>query len=83
MLHGRVQWFNRKKGYGFIQRDDTLQDVFVHRNEIVGLGFGEGLREGEVVEFDVMLTPKGEAATNVVRRRTKHSGRFGGVFSSV
>jgi len=30
MTIGTVRWFNPQKGYGFIQPDDSSQDVFVH-----------------------------------------------------
>jgi CspA family cold shock protein len=65
MAQGIVKWFNDRKGFGFIQRDDGT-DVFVHHSSITGSGF-KSLAEGEKVTFDVEKGPKGLAAVNVVR----------------
>jgi CspA family cold shock protein len=64
MAKGRVKWFNEKKGFGFISRDDG-NDVFVHFSAIKRDGF-KSLYEGDEVEFEVSQGPKGLQATNVV-----------------
>jgi CspA family cold shock protein len=64
MAKGRVKWFNEKKGFGFISKDDG-NDVFVHFSAIRRDGF-KSLDEGDEVEFEVSQGPKGLQATNVV-----------------
>lgn len=60
---GRVKWFDEKKGFGFIERQDG-NDVFVHFKAITGEGY-KTLAEGQEVEFDVEDGPKGPQASNV------------------
>ena len=60
---GTVKWFNDKKGYGFIERENG-PDVFVHFSAITMDGF-KSLREGERVEFVVEQGQKGPTAANV------------------
>ena len=67
MARGNIKWFNAEKGFGFIAPSDGSPDVFVHRNNVPGLRFGEGLKEGEEVEYEVERTPKGLSAVNVER----------------
>ncbi|MEX0771223.1 MAG: cold shock domain-containing protein [Balneolaceae bacterium] len=67
MQYGKVKWFDAEKGFGFIEPEDGGKDIFVHRNNIENLGFQEGLRDGEEVEFSVEETPKGLSATEVRR----------------
>ncbi|MGA2517582.1 MAG: cold-shock protein [bacterium] len=64
MAKGHVKWFNEKKGFGFISKDDG-NDVFVHFSAIKRDGF-KSLDEGDEVEFEVSEGPKGLQATNVV-----------------
>ncbi len=63
MARGTVKWFNEKKGYGFIH-PESGEDVFVHHSSIQGEGF-KTLREGDVVEFEITVEPKGPKAQNV------------------
>ncbi|MDI6812244.1 MAG: cold shock domain-containing protein [Desulfitobacteriaceae bacterium] len=63
---GKVKWFSKQKGYGFIERENG-QDVFVHYASVVGEGF-RTLEEGQTVEFDVIEGPRGEQAANVIVR---------------
>ncbi len=65
-VRGKVKWFNDRKGYGFITKDDGSGDVFVHFSEIKGEGF-KSLREGDAVEFDIVDSNKGPKAANVVK----------------
>lgn len=65
MANGKVKWFNVEKGFGFIEPADGGKDIFVHKNNVVGLGYNEGLDEGQEVEFEVEETPKGLSAQNV------------------
>jgi CspA family cold shock protein len=60
---GTVKWFNDKKGYGFIERENG-PDVFVHFSAITMDGF-KSLREGERVEFVVEQGQKGPTAAEV------------------
>ena len=60
---GRVKWFNRTKGFGFIVRDSG-GEVFVHHRNIRGTG-RRSLRDGELVRFKVATHDKGPQAEQV------------------
>ncbi len=63
-VKGKVKWFNEKKGFGFIEREEG-DDVFVHFSAIQGEGF-KTLSEGQAVEFEVIQGEKGPQASDVV-----------------
>ena len=61
---GTVKWFNVKKGYGFITRDQG-DDVFVHYRNIQGDGNRKSISEGQRVRFVVVSGDKGLQAEDV------------------
>ena len=63
MPEGTVKWFNEKKGFGFISKDDG-EDIFVHFSAIQNSGF-KTLTEGQRVSFEVEQGRRGPAAVNV------------------
>ena len=65
MASGIVKWFDDKKGYGFIEKDEG-GDVFVHHTGIQGAGF-KSLSDGDRVTFDVEEGNRGLKAVNVVK----------------
>ena len=67
MASGKVNWFDNKKGFGFIA-DDSGKDVFVHHSCIIGSGY-KTLNEGEPVTYEAIPSDKGLKAQNVQRAR--------------
>ncbi len=63
MPQGTVKWFNNKRGWGFIVKEDG-EDIFVHYSAIKGDGF-KSITEGQRVRFDIEESANGPAAANV------------------
>ena len=64
MEKGTVRWFSNAYGYGFILDKDG-NEVFVHYSAIVKSGY-KSLKDGQEVEFEKAVGPRGEHATVVV-----------------
>jgi len=62
---GTVKWFNDVKGFGFITPEGGAKDCFVHHTAIQAQGF-KSLKEGDRVEFDMVVEAKGPKAENVM-----------------
>ncbi len=63
MPTGTVAFFHDRKGYGFIETDETDDDVFFHMEDVGG----PDLEEGQEVEFDIEQADKGPRAVNLER----------------
>ena len=64
MNEGRVKWFSRDKGYGFISREQG-DDVFFHFTVLEQTGF-KTIDEETRVEFEYEDSKKGPKATRVI-----------------
>ena len=63
MPEGKVKWYDKKKGYGFILSEDG-NDVFVHYTDFFDSSL-RSLNDGEEVIFEVAPGEKGLRARNV------------------
>ena len=63
MPEGKVKWYDKKKGYGFILSDDG-NDIFVHYTDFSSPSL-RSLSDGEEVTFETTPGEKGLRAQNV------------------
>jgi CspA family cold shock protein len=63
MAQGTVAFFNDTGGYGFIETDESDEDVFFHMEDVGG----PDLEEGEEVEFEIEQAEKGPRAKQLTR----------------
>ncbi|WP_262690940.1 cold-shock protein [Kordiimonas aestuarii] len=67
MATGKVKWFNKDKGYGFIAPDEGGDDVFVHVTAVAAAGL-DVLHEDEAISFETEEGPRGRTvASNLAR----------------
>ena len=60
MQEGTVKFFNDARGFGFIQPNDSNEDIFVHQSGLI-----DKIRENDKVKFTVEKGQKGMNAINV------------------
>ena len=63
MPEGKVKWYDKKKGYGFILGDDG-KDVFVHYTDFASPSL-RSLSDDQEVTFEIAPGEKGLRARNV------------------
>jgi CspA family cold shock protein len=65
MTNGTVKFFNKTKGFGFIQPEDGSKDVFVHVSAVQNAGL-DTLEENQKVSFEILRESNGKfAAANL------------------
>jgi cold shock protein len=64
-LSGKIKWFNRSKGFGFIVPSDGSGDVFLPLAALERAGHSEA-PDGASIVFDWQQGPKGRAVAHVV-----------------
>jgi len=63
---GKVKWFSNVKGYGFVEKEGSDKDIFIHYSAILSDGY-RTLDQDEEVTFDIVEGERGPQATNLIR----------------
>ncbi len=60
MIKGRVKWWSKEKGYGFIESLNN-EDLFVHLENKEK----ESIKENDLIEFEIIKKPTGTFIHNL------------------
>ncbi len=66
MNTGTVKWFNRTKGYGFIQPEGGGPDAFVHISAVEQAGL-DTLNEGQRVQYELVRGRNGKTSAENIK----------------
>lgn len=64
MATGKIKWFSKEKGYGFIIPDQAGADMFVHAKALEKAQIYD-LKEGQAVSYDVGDNKGRSCAVNI------------------
>ena len=64
-LNWTIKWYNGRKGFGFIERDDKEKDVFVHITAVKAAEIRYSSMKAISLEFTLEDGPKGPSAVNL------------------
>lgn len=64
METGTVKWFNRTKGYGFIEPSSGEKDVFIHISELEKQGIYD-LKEEQKISYEIENNKGKQSATDI------------------
>ena len=64
LLPARVKWFDKAKGFGFVNVFGDSQDIFVHMEVLRVYGLAD-LQPGEAVGVRIVSGPRGQMASEV------------------
>ena len=64
-MQGKVKFFNIKKGYGFIDKEDKQGDIFFHVTDVLENRY---LEQDDKVEFEIGEGKDGKKKAVKIRR---------------
>lgn len=68
-MSGKVKWFNRSKGFGFVVPSDGSGDIFLPLSVLERSGHSEA-PDGAAIVFDWSQGPKGRAVAQIIELDT-------------
>ena len=64
MAHGKIKWFDPKKGYGFITPDDGSKDAFLHISALEKANITQ-LEVGQAITYELTEQRGKQTATDI------------------